>query len=195
MRFECRWRRGHRRIRIRFGCLREGAVMKRGAGILLCKLTDDELRGAGLGSISKAEAAKHLPENSPRHLFVYGTLTRGSRSPFAALLAARARFIGDAWIAGRFYRLSHYPGAVPDPASKSRIWGNVFLIRHPALLAALDQYEGCGAAGCAVPLFQRDAVRVTLANGKELDAWIYRFTGGTEGRPAVHKSAKLRWGR
>ncbi len=135
-----------------------------------------------------------MPENSPQHLFVYGTLTRGGRSPFAALLAARARYIGDAWVAGRLYRLGHFPGAAPDPASKSRIWGNVFLIRRPALLAALDQYEGCGAAGGIVPLFRREAVRVTLANGKELDAWIYRFTGRTEGRPVVHRPVARRWG-
>ncbi len=121
-----------------------------------------------------------MPGNSPQHLFVYGTLTRGSRSPFAALLAARARFIGDAWLPGRLYRLGHFPGAVPDPAAKSRVWGNAFLIRHSALLAALDRYEGCGASECFGSLFQREAVRVTLANGKEVDAWIYRFTGRTE---------------
>jgi gamma-glutamylcyclotransferase (GGCT)/AIG2-like uncharacterized protein YtfP len=135
-----------------------------------------------------------MTNGSIQHLFVYGTLTRGSRSPFAALLAARARFIGDAWIAGRLYRLGHFPGAVPDPAAKSRVWGNVFLIRHPALLEALDQYEGCGASERIVPLFRREAVPVTLANGKELDAWIYRFTGRTEGRPAVYKFAARRWG-
>ncbi len=129
-----------------------------------------------------------MPGNSPQHLFVYGTLTRGSRSPFAALLAARARFVGDAWLPGRLYRLGHFPGAVPEPAAKSRVWGNVFLVRRPALLAALDQYEGCGASERIVSLFQREAHRVTLANGKELDAWIYRFTGRTEGRPEVHGS-------
>jgi gamma-glutamylcyclotransferase (GGCT)/AIG2-like uncharacterized protein YtfP len=129
-----------------------------------------------------------MPGNSPRHLFVYGTLTRGSRSPFAARLAARACFAGDAWIAGRLYKLGPFPGAVPDPAAKSRVWGNVFRIAHPALLPALDQYEGCGASERTVSLFQREAVRVTLAGGKELDAWIYRFTGRTEGRPAVHGS-------
>jgi len=128
-----------------------------------------------------------MPGTSPQHLFVYGTLTRGSRSPFAALLAARARFIGDAWLPGRLYRLGHFPGAVPDPAARSLVQGHVFLIRHPALLAALDRYEGCGAGERIVSLFQREAHRVAFANGKELDAWIYRFTGSTEGRPAIHR--------
>jgi gamma-glutamylcyclotransferase (GGCT)/AIG2-like uncharacterized protein YtfP len=128
-----------------------------------------------------------MPANSTRHIFVYGTLARGSRSPFAALLEARARYIGNAWLRGRLYRLGHFPGAVPDPASKTKIWGNVYFLRDPMLIAAIDQYEGCGANERAVPLFRREAVRVVLlASGKELDAWIYRFTGRTEGRPAVH---------
>jgi gamma-glutamylcyclotransferase (GGCT)/AIG2-like uncharacterized protein YtfP len=136
-----------------------------------------------------------MPANSPRHLFVYGTLTRGSRSPFAALLEARARYIGNAWLRGRLYRLRHFPGAVPDPASKSRIWGNVYFLRAPRLIAAIDQYEGCGACERAVPLFRREAVQVVLAGGKELDVWIYRFTGRTEGRPAVHSPMRtgMRW--
>jgi gamma-glutamylcyclotransferase (GGCT)/AIG2-like uncharacterized protein YtfP len=127
-----------------------------------------------------------MPTNTPRHLFVYGTLTRGSRSPVAALLEARARYIGNAWLRGRLYRLRHFPGAVPDPASKTLVWGNVYFLRNPMLIAAIDQYEGCGACERAVPLFRREAVRVVLAGGKELDAWIYRFTGRTKGRPAVH---------
>jgi gamma-glutamylcyclotransferase (GGCT)/AIG2-like uncharacterized protein YtfP len=127
-----------------------------------------------------------MPANTPKHLFVYGTLTRGSRSPFAALLEARARYIGNAWVRGRLYRLGHFPGAVPDPASRSRIWGDVYFLRDPMLIGAIDQYEGCGAYGRAVPLFRREAVQVVLAGGKELDAWIYRFTGRTKGRPAVH---------
>jgi gamma-glutamylcyclotransferase (GGCT)/AIG2-like uncharacterized protein YtfP len=131
-----------------------------------------------------------MPANSPRHLFVYGTLTRGSSSPFAALLEARARYIGNAWLRGRFYRLGHFPGAVPDPASKTRIWGNVYFLRDPMLIAAIDQYEGCGAYERAVPLFRRETVRVVLSGGKELDAWIYKFTGGTEGRPVVHSSMR-----
>ena len=133
-----------------------------------------------------------MPENCPQHLFVYGTLTRGSRSPFAALLEARARYIGNAWLRGRLYRLGHFPGAVPDPASKSRIWGNVYFLRDPMLIAAIDQYEGCGAYEHAVPLFRRESVQVVLGDGKELDAWIYRFTGRTEGRPAVHSPVRVR---
>ena len=131
-----------------------------------------------------------MPENFPQHLFVYGTLTRGSRSPFAALLEARARYIGNAWVRGRLYRLGHFPGAVPDPASKSRIWGNVYFLRDAMLIAAIDQYEGCGAFERAVPLFRRETVQAVLGNGKELDAWIYRFTGRTEGRPAVHSPTR-----
>ena len=59
------------------------------------------------------------------------------------------------------------------------------------LIAAIDRYEGCGARERAVPLFRREAVRVALADGKELDAWIYRFAGRTKGRPA-HSPVRVR---
>ncbi len=80
----------------------------------------------------------------PRHLFVYGTLMRASRSPYAQLLRARAQFVGEGWTPGRLYHLGRYPGAVFGDDCTNRVHGELFLLRSDTLLVALDAYEGCG---------------------------------------------------
>jgi gamma-glutamylcyclotransferase (GGCT)/AIG2-like uncharacterized protein YtfP len=119
------------------------------------------------------------------HLFVYGTLMRGGRSPYAQLLQARARFVGEASIAGRLYHLGRFPGAVPDHDCRTRITGEIFRIRDESLLNALDGYEGCRPEDPEPRLFRCDAVEVRTAHGSTLNAWIYTYTGGTAGRPIV----------
>ncbi len=123
-------------------------------------------------------------KDEPRHLFVYGTLMRASRSPYARLLRTRAQFVCEAWARGRLYHLGRFPGAVfGDGASK--VHGELFLLRGPALLATLDAYEGCGGQGSKPDLFYRDAVEVQPARGAKLAAWVYPFAGAVSGRPHI----------
>jgi gamma-glutamylcyclotransferase (GGCT)/AIG2-like uncharacterized protein YtfP len=121
----------------------------------------------------------------PKHLFVYGTLMRASRSPYARLLQARARFVGEAWTRGRLYNLGRFPGAVFDAACAGKIHGEIFLVRNPSLLAALDAYEGCGGVGTKPDLFYRDVVEAQLALGGALPCWVYPYAGGVAGRPCI----------
>ncbi len=123
-------------------------------------------------------------KDEPRHLFVYGTLMRASRSPYARLLSARAQFVGEAWARGRLYHLGRFPGAMfGDYASK--VHGELFLLRGAALLAILDAYEGCGSQGSKSDLFYRDVVEVQPARGVKLTAWVYPFAGALSGRPLI----------
>ncbi len=122
---------------------------------------------------------------SPRHLFVYGTLMRASRSPYAKLLRSRADFVGEGWTQGRLYNLGRFPGAVFDGGCISKVFGEVFLVRSGALLAALDAYEGCGGLGTKPDLFYRDVIEVRLVRGGSLPAWVYPFAGKVRGRPLV----------
>ena len=119
---------------------------------------------------------------SPRHLFVYGTLMRASRSPYAQLLRTRAQFVGEGWTPGRLYHLGRYPGAVFSDEGVSRVHGELFLLRNGTLLAALDAYEGCGGQGTKPDLFYRDVVEVHHTRGGTLRAWAYPFAGGVRGR-------------
>lgn len=121
----------------------------------------------------------------PRHLFVYGTLMRASRSPYAQLLRARAQFVGEGWTPGRLYHLGRYPGAVFGDDCTNRVHGELFLLRSDTLLVALDAYEGCGGKGTKPDLFYRDVVEVRLARGDRILTWVYPFAGAVRGRPLI----------
>ncbi len=122
---------------------------------------------------------------APAHLFVYGTLMRGSRSPYAQLLRARARFTGKASAQGRLYRLGRFPGAVFDEACAAKVHGEIFQLPGPALLAILDAYEECRPEDPEPHLFRREVVEARLSRGGALVAWSYCFVGGTQGRPRI----------
>lgn len=103
---------------------------------------------------------------SPAYLFVYGTLKRGSGNRFAQLLAAQARFVGEARMPGRLYDLGDHPGAVSSHVPGEWVHGEVFLLKRPATtLAALDRYEGSE--------YERRIVLVQPASAKQIEAHVY----------------------
>jgi gamma-glutamylcyclotransferase (GGCT)/AIG2-like uncharacterized protein YtfP len=107
-------------------------------------------------------------------LFVYGTLRRRSRHPMARELAAKARFIGAATIAGRLYDLGRYPGLLEG---EGRVHGDVYDLgpESEATLRAMDAYENDESPLPAY--FERQRARVRLNQGDECDAWVYWFRG------------------
>jgi gamma-glutamylcyclotransferase (GGCT)/AIG2-like uncharacterized protein YtfP len=135
--------------------------------------------------IVSRRAASGMTANEPKHLFVYGTLMRASRSPYARLLEARAQFVGEAWARGRLYNLGRFPGAAFDPACRGKIHGEAFLVRNPALLAALDAYEGCGGVGAKPNLFYRTIIEAQFTRGPALACWAYPYAGPASGRPLI----------
>jgi gamma-glutamylcyclotransferase (GGCT)/AIG2-like uncharacterized protein YtfP len=124
-------------------------------------------------------------DKAPAHLFVYGTLMRKSRSPYAQLLRTRALYIGEASAPGRLYHLGGFPGAVFDEGSSTRVYGEVFQLRGPAVLVSLDAYEGCDAQGSKTGNFRREIINAALLRGGTLAAWSYSFTGPVNGRPLI----------
>ncbi len=76
------------------------------------------------------------------YLFVYGTLMRGFDNLFAAQLRARATFIAEGFFFGRLYRVSWYPGALYEPESKRKVYGEIYrLLDFQKLILELDEYE------------------------------------------------------
>ncbi len=126
-----------------------------------------------------------MTTDQPRHLFVYGTLMRASRSPYAKLLQTRAQFVGEAYALGRLYHLGRFPGAVFDETFSGKVHGEVFRLNGPTLLDALDAYEGCGTQTTSPALFYRDLIQVRLTKGGTLCAWSYPFAGNLSGRPLI----------
>jgi gamma-glutamylcyclotransferase (GGCT)/AIG2-like uncharacterized protein YtfP len=97
-------------------------------------------------------------------LFVYGTLMRGYG--LHALLAPGATLVGEGTVRGRLLDLGRYPGLVEGAG---RIHGEVYRLDDSELLPVLDREEGYN--------FVRRRAVVTLAGGRRVSAWLYRYGG------------------
>jgi len=107
-----------------------------------------------------------LPASSAR-LFAYGTLMRGYG--LHAVLARGATAMGEGTVRGRLLDLGRYPGLI-DGAGRVR--GEVYRLDDPELLPVLDREEGYN--------FVRRRGVVTLADGRRVRAWLYRYRGPRE---------------
>lgn len=109
------------------------------------------------------------------HLFVYGTLMRSSRHPMARKLEAGAAYLGGARYNGRLYRVTHYPAVTASTDPEEWVFGDVYTLRDPALLAELDRYEGCGPDDPEPTQYLRLVQKVTLDSGAQVEAWVYVY--------------------
>ena len=97
---------------------------------------------------------------------------RGERAH--RLIAGRATFVGAATIPGMLLVLGRYPGAI---AGRGRVRGEIWRLATAELLKPLDEYEGYN--------FERRVTVATLASGRRLRAWVYRYCG-SRARIAEH---------
>jgi gamma-glutamylcyclotransferase (GGCT)/AIG2-like uncharacterized protein YtfP len=97
--------------------------------------------------------------------------------PAHRLLARRATFLHEATIAGTLLALGRFPGVV---AGRGRVRGEVWRLDAPELLRTLDDYEGYN--------FVRSTTTATLANGRRIRAWVYRYRGP---RPRAQQHAVI----
>lgn len=112
-----------------------------------------------------------------QYLFVYGSLRKNRAGRTHPFLANRSRFIGNASIPGKLYRVRNYPGAVPDAIdSRNRVSGEVYQLLQPEkLLPILDDYEECTPRFPPPHEYQRVLNTVTLADNRELNCWVYLY--------------------
>jgi gamma-glutamylcyclotransferase (GGCT)/AIG2-like uncharacterized protein YtfP len=113
-------------------------------------------------------------------LFAYGTLMRSSSHPFADELSRRAVYEGDARYNGRLYSVSAYPGVVGSADPAELVFGEVYLLRDPAVLLILDDYEGCGPDADQPTEYRRLIQTVTLDSGVQVEAWVYVYNWPVE---------------
>ncbi len=111
----------------------------------------------------------------PKIVFVYGTLRRGGSDHFRM---AAAKFVGEATVSGRLYRVHWYPGLVLDEAGDD-IHGDVYEM-EPSTLAILDVFEGLSPGGVDGTEYRRLKAEVVLEDGRKVDAWVWEWIGATD---------------
>ena len=114
-----------------------------------------------------------MPAPGESLLFVYGTLMRGYG--LHPVLAGGATALGEGTARGRLLDLGRYPGLV-DGAGRVR--GEVYRLDDAELLPVLDREEGYN--------FVRRRAIVTLAGGRRVRAWLYRYRGPRERSTPIH---------
>lgn len=114
-------------------------------------------------------------ETTPEYIFVYGTLRQNSQHPMYTRLAQQADFVADAWFVGKLYRVSYYPCVIPSESATDRVLGELYQIRHLALLAQLDDYEECSDSHPDPKEYRREKRFVHTANGERVLAWVYLY--------------------
>ena len=85
------------------------------------------------------------------------------------VLAGGATVVGPGTVRGRLLDLGRYPGLVDG---SGRVRGEVYRLDDPELLPVLDREEGYN--------FVRRQGIVTLAGGRRVRAWLYRYRGPRE---------------
>ena len=108
-----------------------------------------------------------MPARSNPLLFAYGTLMRGYG--LHAVLARGATLVGEGTARGCLLDLGRYPGLV---AGAGRVHGEIYRLDDAELLPVLDREEGYN--------FVRRRAVVTLAGGRRVGVWLYRYRGPRE---------------
>ena len=86
------------------------------------------------------------------------------------VLVRGARFVEPGKVRGRLLDLGAYPGLV---TGVGQVKGEVYRVEDPELLPVLDDEEGYN--------FERSRVFATLASGRHVRVWVYRYRGPREG--------------
>ncbi|MGZ5805489.1 MAG: gamma-glutamylcyclotransferase family protein [Xanthobacteraceae bacterium] len=118
------------------------------------------------------------------HLFVYGTLMRGAGHAMHRIIEQGTRFVGEAHMFGRLYQVHHYPGAIAG-AAPDKVHGELYELQAEGILAALDDYEGCGPASPQPTEFVRTIQNVCRPDGTSVEAWVYLYNRPTGSAPRI----------
>jgi gamma-glutamylcyclotransferase (GGCT)/AIG2-like uncharacterized protein YtfP len=95
-------------------------------------------------------------------------------------LHANARFIGDAYIHGKLYKVDEYSGAVVSNDPSERVYGNIFEIKNSeAVFKLLDACEGIGDSNHHNYEYVRTQVTAYLEDHSKITTYTYNFPTDT----------------
>lgn len=117
-------------------------------------------------------------------VFVYGTLRVGASNHHRM---RDAEWVRRGVVRGRLYRVSWYPGLVPDEAGVE-IVGDVFRV-GPRLMRELDAFEGLAAGSTLGEEYERRRLRVRIQPRPEawddlpdeIEAWVWAWRKPVDG--------------
>lgn len=113
-------------------------------------------------------------------LATYGTLRRAFGRQETLGVADALSFVAPCRFEGVLYDLDTFPGAVPGSGT---VRAELFRLRSVDVWTILDQYEGYVPAAEDQSLFVRRRTPLCTPAGRT--AWVYWYTGPTDGRPRV----------
>jgi gamma-glutamylcyclotransferase (GGCT)/AIG2-like uncharacterized protein YtfP len=126
-----------------------------------------------------------MPEEPITLLFVYGSLKRG-RTPQAAWLAERCRWLGPASIPGRLIDLGQYPALLPAALPSEVVHGELWeLPANQDLLDELDRYEGCHRGDPPPHEYCRVAAVACDEQHSPRSCWAYLYPWGLGDFPVI----------
>ena len=121
------------------------------------------------------------------HLFVYGSLRSGFRSPAYEYISRYFDLVAEGKVRGKLYDMGEYPAAKPV-TEDAWIAGELYISRNRDefswAIAQLDDYEGVLVESHEQPLYRRELAEIILPESTQA-AWIYWFNGPVEGRPVI----------
>jgi gamma-glutamylcyclotransferase (GGCT)/AIG2-like uncharacterized protein YtfP len=131
------------------------------------------------------------------HLFVYGSLRSGFKSPAYDYISRFFTLVGEAKARGQLYDMGEFPAAVPND-SGHYIIGELYKIKDEKefswAMGQLDDYEGVSVEAGETPLYRRD-LTIVECNGESTQSWIYWYNGSTSNRPLVPSGDILQYMR
>jgi gamma-glutamylcyclotransferase (GGCT)/AIG2-like uncharacterized protein YtfP len=120
------------------------------------------------------------------YLFAYGTLQAGLAPAEIARVVARFTSLGEGFLIGTLFDFGRFPGLVLDEAGAGRVYGTIYVLpSDPAVLDALDDYEGFDPARPGQSQFVRVLCPVMRVEGGPLPCWVYTFEGPTGSAPVI----------
>jgi gamma-glutamylcyclotransferase (GGCT)/AIG2-like uncharacterized protein YtfP len=121
------------------------------------------------------------------HLFVYGSLRSGFRSPAYEYISNYFDLVGEAKVKGKLFDMGDYPAAIPTEENLFII-GELYLIKREQefswAIGQLDDYEGVITEEGDIPLYRREQAAV-LINNTTVMAWVYWYNRPVDGKPLI----------
>jgi gamma-glutamylcyclotransferase (GGCT)/AIG2-like uncharacterized protein YtfP len=128
------------------------------------------------------------------HIFVYGSLRSGFKSPAYNYISKYFSLVGEAKVQGKLYNMGNYPVAKPT-TENTFIVGELYKINNTDefgfAIAQLDDYEGLFAEEDETPLYYRTKENIICLNGTIAEAWVYWFNGDVSNKPSIESGDVL----